>query len=66
LGSGYEYTIIDHSQDGIVGNGRGYIEDLGKFMPNEMFAHIKLEDSNKGLVDLKLDIGNINHEIKEI
>ena len=28
-------------------------------MPNVMFAHIKLEDSNNGLVDLNLDIGNM-------
>jgi len=53
-------------QDGVIRNGRGYIEDLEKFVPSEIFALIKLEDSYNSFVDLNLDAGNMTYEIKKV
>lgn len=63
--SKYKYTITDHSQEDVVRNGRGYIEDLEIFIPNEIFAIIKLEDAHNGPVDIKIDAGNMTYEIKK-
>ena len=64
--SNYKYTIIDHSLDGVIRNGQGYIEDLVKLIPIEIIVLIKLEDSHKGGGDIKLDAVNMAYEIKEI
>ena len=64
--SKYKYTIIDHAQEGVIRNGRGYIEDLEKFVPSEIFALVKLGGSHNSHVDLNLDAGNITYEIKKV
>ena len=63
--SKHKYTIIDYSQEGVIRNGRGYIENLERLIPNEIFALIKLEDSHNHPVEVKPDAGNMKYEIKK-
>lgn len=51
----YRYRIIDNSKGEVLKDGRGGMDDLENFFPNEIYEFLKKEDAGDRLVDTSKD-----------